>query len=103
MSAEQIAILDKAIELISPEGAWGKGDDITPPEGCLCLLTALSAAETALGFGIFSAACSQVENLLSDECGDRKLYGWNDHEHRTQQEVIDLLKRVRDELKPLNP
>ena len=94
----QEAILDKAIELISPEGAWGKGDDITPPDDCLCLLTALSKAESMCGLGAFSKAGHAVEELLASECGDSKLYGWNDHPDRTQQEVIDLLRRVRDNL-----
>ena len=96
MSKEQVAILDKAIELISPEGAWcGNSWASNSGQGQFDLNDALCAKK-----GSWKDRAA-VFDLCKKEVGIADTvhwHYWNEHSKRTQQEVIDLLKRVRDKL-----
>jgi len=99
MNTEQVAILDRAIELISMgwcQGAYNKHTK-SCSEGEMEVKYCLSGA---LGFPKKSGmirANNMIRLLLQAEAG-KSLVDFNDHPDRTQQEVIDLLKRVRDKV-----
>ena len=99
-TSEQVAILDKAIELISPEGAWIQG--AFARNHLNQQVTSFSSSAVCwCAYGVL-IKCDADPHLVVEVTksidGADSLSIWNDHPNRTQQEVIDLLKRVRDKL-----
>lgn len=79
-------ILTRAADLIEPPGAWGKGQGTRNPEGCHCVLSAITAADTS---GFMSKAWSDAIDFLEQVIGPGACaYKWNDAPERTQAEVV---------------
>jgi len=107
-----IKVLEEAIELISPEGAWCQGVGARDKDGeCVATLTneACSFCITGSIYKVTDGDCSLIliseltSELPSERSLDnyRALTDWNDSPDRTQKEVVNLmtntLKRLRSE------
>jgi hypothetical protein len=94
-------VLDRAADLIEPEGAWTKGGYARGASGtfvicsenatCFCALGAISVASNRWGYTDEpdARAVRVLEGLV-----EGPLSGWNDAPERTQAEVVAKLREA---------
>lgn len=91
-------ILDKAADLIEPEGAWTRNALARRPDGhligpleegatCWCLYGALDRVTGVSGYD--GQAATALSNVIDDYVSE-----WNDRPARTQQEVVTALREA---------
>lgn len=97
MSAAVAAILQRAADLIAPEGAWIQGSFGRPGE-CYCVRGAIGAASGSV-FLADGHAASEIAFAASigrphgtDNAAGCSLVTWNDSPDRTQAEVVQALR-----------
>ena len=89
-------VLDRAADLIEPEGAWTQGASFRNAGGdavdgdsadvtCRCLVGAISAV-TDYDFSVSAPAYPFLEKLVADDAAV-----WNDKRKRTQPETIHMM------------
>jgi hypothetical protein len=83
-------VLERAANLIEPEGAWTKEDYVGPSGTCWCVLGAIKRA------GDFANDLNPAAEALRAALGVG--YGgipdWNDAPERTQDEVVAKLREA---------
>lgn len=97
-------ILDKAADLIEPEGAWtqgtyGRDSDGKPVEliadaKCLCTIGAMLAADGRDDFRGWPDHLAS--NCLRSAAEAGSITIWNDDEDRTQAEVVAALRQAAE-------
>lgn len=90
MAAEQSVadILDKAADLIEPEGAWMQGDYGGHHLGCYCALGAIRAV------GGYAHDINPAAYILQQVVPAKFAHEWNDAPERTQAEVVAKLREA---------
>jgi hypothetical protein len=81
-------VLERAADLIEPEGAWTQGDYVGPNGRCWCVLGAIKRA------GHFHNDINPAALALKDVVGKTWLHEWNDAPERTQAEVVAKLREA---------
>lgn len=96
-------VLDRAADLLTPEGAWTQGAFGRDANGEPCGLSQLERAVCYCLVGATDAAASDDLNLscaaddaLSALLGERSVSTWNDAPERTQAEVVAKLREAAD-------
>lgn len=93
----------KAWELLSKEDAWVRGSFALDQNGDICSSNADEACSwCTLGainkcypeYDLWCEVITKVEERLSRDVGCKLVTVWNDNEHRTQEEVVALLKEL---------
>jgi len=103
--AQSIAdILDKAADLIEPEGAWTQGFELSGKDGCHCAATAIEAvvhevSEPELDAGLDAYDAFEPMEFFAQIVGFRQsiwgtIWYWNDAPERTQAEVVAKLREA---------
>lgn len=93
-------ILERAADLIEPEGAWTQGafavsatgerlNEQAPEAVCWCVAGAISRAAGSFYSGGASAARDHLRAIIQDT-----LPHWNDAPERTQAEVVSKLREA---------
>jgi hypothetical protein len=97
-------VIDQAIDRIETDG-WCQGSLGVHPKSTrglsVCLLGAIGIYQVRGSYFAPTPDVEEAKRLLAEmipRCGDEQhsLFMWNDDPQRTRDEVIDLLKRVRD-------
>lgn len=99
-------VLDRAADLIEPEGAWTQGALVRDRQGnalrvsdkgrsCYCMAGALVAAG-----GPWSAAWSFLDNILPEQRDSNRTAAFNDAPERTQAEVVEKLREAASLARP---
>lgn len=95
------AVLERAADLIEPEGRWVQGDLKVYDEAgmpCWCAIGALFAAAPNLTPVTMEPIRKRVEAVLGlSPAGNGDIYPlalWNDAPDRTQAEVVDALRKA---------
>jgi hypothetical protein len=83
-------VLERAAELLTPEGAWAQHIWYFNTERtCFCMIGAVAAVD---GKAPSIVEC-ELRDLFASVIGvERTPSAWNDDPERTQQEVVDALK-----------
>lgn len=102
MTAPVSQVLSEAADLLEKPGAWTQGvfarnakgentglSEIRGKAVCWCVLGA-TAASAGSNLGLSSAA----DHFLRDFLGVEELGSWNDAPDRSQEEVVDALRRA---------
>lgn len=95
-------VLDKAADLIEPEGAWTQGEYARDAQGiavrvpnkaaCFCLYGALNSAA---GSALDGPVPREITDLLMKLLPRRLVpWAWNDERGRTQAEVVAKLREA---------
>jgi hypothetical protein len=85
MTAPVSQVLSEAGDLLEKPGAWGQGD--WEADGCFCIDGALMHVK-----GDYDTY-NELE-VLREAIGCEGVIWWNDAEGRTQEEVVDALRRA---------
>ena len=110
-SERMALVLDEAVRVLKPRGAWAKGGlafDVdhrtvspsSPNATCWCAIGALMKAQDNLKKEIDTAFAAT--NLVTAIEHSRKmtlLDSWNDMKSRRKKDVIDLFTRTAEELR----
>lgn len=95
-------ILDRAADLIAPEGAWTQGalarcedgtayvDELPPDPTCFCAEGAIQSANGRRGAKSERAAFDALRRVIPTDF----IHEWNDRPTRTQAEVVTALRRA---------
>lgn len=108
--SEPADILEAAADLLSPEGAWIQGSSMHVTgdgQAHYCLVGAINSVagswqpymDTCLHSRNASKAASIAADFLNSGFLVDSLVDWNDDAERTQEEVVDLLKRAAKDLR----
>lgn len=94
MSKEIADILNKAADLIEPEGAWTQGRWTADDYSCRCAEGAIAAAAniSPLNIGSHPAAIALAKVLGLPNAHQGGIALWNDDLSRTQAEVVAALR-----------
>lgn len=79
-------VLERAADLIEPEGAWYQGNYTGPNGKCFCMLGAVRRA------GGFTHDVNPVTEELYWSLETSSISDWNDEPGRTQQEAVSALR-----------
>ncbi len=108
MSAQIADVLDRAADLIEPEGAWTQGvsardadgracdNSLAPTAVCWCAVGAIGTAVASLHaydpspYKVEGAATAALARVASSA----SVIIWNDAEYRTQAEVVAALREA---------
>jgi hypothetical protein len=98
-------VLDKAADLIEPEGAWTQGHGARTAAGrptgptdedaqCWCLFGAICRID---GNDADEADISRfVQRALRTDGDISRMFDWNDSDDRTQAEVVSALRKAAE-------
>jgi len=81
-------VLDRAADLIEPEGAWHQGNYVGPTGDCWCALGAI------MRVGNFASDINAPSIVLRRLIGEEFVADWNDDPERTQAEVVAKLREA---------
>lgn len=89
-------VLERAADLIEPEGAWTQGRFGSRAAGCYCAYGAMIEAYRDFGepnSGLYSNLYTSATRCLEDAIGGR-VAAFNDAPDRTQAEVVAKLREA---------